>query len=168
MRTFSLDVSYFMLLPRAPLGHSISPVPLRHPPAQQGSQHPFSEGREHPGATKHSGSSYLFTHQSFLKWWQHSLLPLQKHRSQMNKLIIFTKCEVHAIFSGHGQVTPRLCHHTTVTTTAEFAEMGHSKPFATALKSTQAAKSTQETGQVLRELPSSTCLCSAPSAPPWL
>lgn len=63
-----------------------------------------------------------------------------KCRAQMNRLIVFNKREVNAIFSSHGEVTLRLC------------KTGHNQLFATAQKSTQAAKSTQEIGQVLRRV----------------
>lgn len=74
-----------------------------------------------------------------------------KCRAQVNRLIVFNKREVHPIFSSHGEVTPRLCNYTILITTSEFAETGQNKLFATAQKSTQAANSTQEIGQVLRQ-----------------
>lgn len=73
-------------------------------------------------------------------------------RAQRNKWIGFSKCEVHAIFSSQGAVTPRLCNRTRLITTTKFVETGLNKLFATTQKPTQAAKSKQETGQVLRQV----------------
>lgn len=73
-------------------------------------------------------------------------------RTQMNRLIVFNKHEVHAIFSSHGEVTPRLWNYIVLITTTEFADSGHNKLFATTQKSTRAANSAQEIGWVLRQV----------------
>lgn len=73
-----------------------------------------------------------------------------KCRAQMSWSRVFNNCEAQPIFSSHREVSPRLCNHTILITTTEFVETGHKQLFTTAQKSAQAAKSTQEIGQVLK------------------
>lgn len=112
-------------------------------------QHLLSEGREHTGATKHPGSSYILHISLFYNDDNRSSFHFTNVEFRRTDSV-FNEHKAHAIFSSHGEVTPRLCNYTIVITRTEFVETGRNKLLTTAQKSTQAAKCTQEIGQVLR------------------